>query len=222
MTTTEGTHPYTMISNEEGLDLPEKVDTKMGEVRQKDIRGNQYLIRGGSTLEQDTAEYMFDNIYAESMNMSSKARKKSRIYKYLNLFSNMIGTFGGLVVCVMGLFGANILTFESVPLFGTIAAIGCVIAIVGIIEWVVGLRKRSLRIKDTYRRLRTIVSDVRHVHESSVSAVDKIVEYEKYFAELDSIDLNIFGNQLETGGKKGKTNKRISYDAYGTYGTDLV
>lgn len=159
-------------------------------------RGGTYMIRESlpsedDPVETDGADRMVEDLYSETIRMSSAANRKATIFKVLYVLATIIFIVGGVVTGILAIQG-----YETRITKYCIAVIGFVIAGIQTLMMTFSVEKRGVLLKDVSIKLRKISRQVRALRNSELSPKDKFRRLEEYYAEVDEFDLSMYDNSV--------------------------
>lgn len=168
----------------------------MGYMKTVQRRGNIYMIRDSipsddDPVESDGVDRMINDLYNETMQMSSSANRRAGIFKYLYVLAAIFITIAGAIIgslTVQG-FSTSITQYAA-----TILGFG--IATVQALTSTFSIQSRSVLLKDVSNRLRKVARGLKNLQNSESKPRDKMKRLEEYYAEVDELDLNMFDNTI--------------------------
>jgi len=175
-------------------------------VRPIQRRGNTYMIRDSLPSEDDPVEIdgtdrMIEDLYTETIHMSSAASKKASIFKVLYILANIVFIVGGVLVGVLTIQG-----YETEITKYCAAILGFSIAAIQTLMSTFSIEKRGVLLKDVSIKLRKISRQIRSLRNAEMSSKDKLRRLEEYYTEVDDFDLSIFDNSVTSASVTKATN----------------
>lgn len=170
----------------------------IGYIRPIQRRGNTYMVRDelpadddDDLVKTDGTDTMAEDLYTETIRLSSAASRKATIFKVLYIMASILFVVGGTSVGILSIQG-----FETEITKYCVAIIGFIIAGIQTLMMTFSIEKRGVLLKDVSIKLRKVSRNVRALRNSDLKPKDKMKKLEEYYAEVDEYDLNIFDNSV--------------------------
>lgn len=166
-------------------------------------RGNTYLLKESLPSEEDPAELdstrvMIDDLYRDTIRLSSHATKQSTIFKTMYVLSDLFIVVAGVVIAV--------LSYSSGSYYG--ATLGAIVSAIQTILTTFSIEKRGVLLRDVANKLRHVSRQIRNLQNSDLKPKAKLKELEKYYDQVDELDLSIFDNNITISSKNDDTSTR--------------
>jgi len=193
-----GITPRTLRLNSDG--------TVAGTIKTIQRRGNTYMIWDlpasddfdeDEIVETDVTEQMIDDLYNDTMNLSTLANNKATLYKYIYVISTLFVIIAGAVIGVLS--SQDVIGNESSSSSATkivISVFGFVITGIGTCMTTFSIEKRGVLLKDVSNKLRKVSRQIKTLQYSEMKPKDKILKLEEFYAEVDDMDLSIYDNNI--------------------------
>ncbi|CAH6421723.1 Hypothetical protein HVR_LOCUS1363 [uncultured virus] len=182
---------------------PPDMKPMLGGIKTINRRGNIYKIRGlayahSSSSEEDTndlnvVDRMINDLYSESLSMSSKASLRAERLRLLNISAIMFTIIAGAVIGILTLEGHT----NRISLY-IASALGFIITAIHTILSTFPIGKRGVLLKEDSNRLKKISRQLKVLQGSNISNIEKLQRLEEYYTEIDELDLIIFDNNAVT------------------------
>ncbi len=170
----------------------------VGYIKTIQRRGNTYMVRESLSSEDDPvesngADHMINDLYIETLQMSSSAGRTAQIFKFLYLICTLFIIIGGVII--------GVFTIQGLPSEATryvSGVFGFVISGLQAILTTFSIEKRGVLLKDVSAKLRTISRQLKILQNSEMKHRDKMKKLEEYYAQVDDLDMSIFDNNITT------------------------
>lgn len=173
---------------------------QIGYIKPIQRRGNTYMIRDSLPSEDDLAEnngteQMINDLYIDSLKLSSTASHKASLFKTLYTLCSFIMIIIGAVVGIMSIGDDYI-----------VAVLGFIVTGIQTFLTTFSIERRGVLLKDTSNKLKRISRQVRSLQITDMNPRDKMKKLEEYYTEVDELDLNMFENKITTDSLSKGTN----------------
>src|SRR3972149_7409755 len=170
----------------------------LGYIKTIQRRGKNYMIRASLPSEEDPVEsdgtdHMINDLYIETLGMSSSSNRKAGIFKIIYILATMFMIIAGAIIGVLTLDGqSNHISLYIASILGfSITATQTVLSTFAV-------EKRSVLLKDVSNKLRKISWNINTLQASNAKPEDKMKKLEEYYAEVNELDLAMFDSSITT------------------------
>lgn len=156
-------------------------------------RGNTYLIRDPTSFIENLSEInrMINDLSNETLNMASLANRRAYFFKIFNVLSNIFVIISGALIGVLTLQGYQ----NKITLY-IASVLGFIITTIQTILTTFSIEKRSVVLKDVSHKLRKISLQLKILQKSDLDPDNKIKKLEKFYSQVDELDIYIFDNKV--------------------------
>lgn len=178
-------------------------DSLLGGVKTIQRRGNTYMIRDlfmsedsveeDEIAETDVIEQMIDDLYNETMHMSSMANNKATFFKYIYVISTLFVVIAGAVI---GVLSTEDDMSDAAKI--VVSVFGFIITGIGTCMTTFSIEKRGVLLKDVSNKLRKISRQIKTLQYSELKPKDKRLKLEEFYADVDDMDMSIYDNNIIT------------------------
>ena len=190
-------------------------------------RGNTYKVQSPRLPSDDSdpsdhqeasdLDVMMDDLYKETLAMSSSAMRKSSIFKFLYILSTFFMIIAGALIGILTLFSnqscstSNTTSSQSVP---TIIAgsFGFTITAIQTLITVFSIEKRGVLLREISNRLRKISRQIKMLQHSDINYDSKFKRLDQLYTKIDDLDLCIFEGSITTYVSKGTNSSSDNSD----------
>jgi hypothetical protein len=144
-------------------------------------------------VESDGVDRMINDLYLETMQMSSSANRKAAIFKYLYVLAAIYITIAGAVIGALTVQG-----FSSDVTKYVAAVLGFVITAVQALVSTFSIQSRSVLLRDVSNRLRKVSRNLKNLQNSDMKPRDKMKRLEDFYTDVDELDMSMFDNTITT------------------------
>lgn len=165
--------------------------TRSGYLRTIKRRGNTYFIGESLPSEEDPAEIdntgkMLTDLYNDAIHLSSHASKQSTIFKTIYVLFDLFIVVAGVIIAVI--------SYSDGSYYG--ATLGAIVSSLQTILTTFSIEKRGVLLRDVANKLRHVSRQIRMLQNSDAKPKAKLKELEKYYDQVDELDLSIFDNNI--------------------------
>jgi hypothetical protein len=147
-------------------------------------------------VQTDSTEMMINDLYSDSLRLSSIANRKASVFKGLYITCVFVIIVAGAATGILSINNDEYI----------VSAIGFVTTAIQALATTFSFERRGVLLKDVSNKLRKVSRQIRSLQNTDIKQKDKMRKLEEYYDEVNELDLNMFDNAITTSTMAKATN----------------